>query len=176
MLWSNRCCYMMHVPSFRYFMDSICCVIARTSWNPVLSPDMCWKYASFSTCTDRLFTPASFKMAVTYESGEPHRHRAWTWMRTEIAGGVKPSDMESACLSRPAVRSSAPPRRPWSAGGWSLRSCSPNASRSEDLCTTTLLQSSRSETTVRKVYTTKSFPGWVTSYWWEWSNSPFQVN
>lgn len=48
-------------------MDSICCVIARTSWNPVLSPDMCWKYASFSTWTDRLFTPASFRMAVTYE-------------------------------------------------------------------------------------------------------------
>lgn len=67
--------YMMHVPSFRYFMVSICCVIARTSWNPVLSPDMCWKYASFSTWTDRLFTPASFKMAVTYKSGEPRSHR-----------------------------------------------------------------------------------------------------
>lgn len=67
--------YMMHVPSFRYFMDSICCVIARTSWNPVLSPDMCWKYASFSTWTDRLFTPASFKMAVTYGSMGTTRSR-----------------------------------------------------------------------------------------------------
>lgn len=63
----------MHVPSFRYFMDSICCVIARTSWNPVLSPDMCWKYASFSTWTDRLFTPASFKMAVTYKLEESEK-------------------------------------------------------------------------------------------------------
>ncbi|TNN26885.1 hypothetical protein EYF80_062974 [Liparis tanakae] len=64
----------MHVPSFRHLMDSICCVMARTSWNPVLSPDMCWKYASFSTCTDRLFTPPSFRMAVTFVGGGNRNH------------------------------------------------------------------------------------------------------
>lgn len=88
--------YMMHVPSFRYFMVSICCVIARTSWNPVLSPDMCWKYASFSTWTDRLFTPASFKMAVTYESAEPHNRRPIRTVNYPNSNFHGKLDMESA--------------------------------------------------------------------------------
>lgn len=83
---------MIHVPSFRYFIFSICCVIARTSWNPVLSPDMCWKYVSFSTWTDRLLTPASFKMVVTYELAGTTALRAnknHQWHQLKMWGTIK---------------------------------------------------------------------------------------
>lgn len=88
---SDRC-YMIHVPSFRYFIFSICWVIARTSWKPVLSPDMCWKYVSFSTWTDRLLTPASFKMVVTYElvrTTEVWANKNKQWHQIKVWGTIK---------------------------------------------------------------------------------------